>query len=155
MQLTHLILMSLLASFPRSPAARCLEQRHDAIVRDATAASAAHGVPVEILLATGFLETHLGCDRGEGGGWGAPISRTRRHAAGNAGNSASALALGYRRCGSSFGAVSHYRCGMCRCNRLVGYRPEAVIRRISALRLQPGAPAVNRSVPATRERPGT
>ena len=94
----------LLAVLPtRRPYAACLAARTPRVIADADAASRAHGVPVALLLAVGYAESHLGCARGSGGCWGAPVSRTARHTAGRASHAASALALG------------HFRCGRCVC----------------------------------------
>lgn len=121
----HALLAVLLALLP-VPAARraCIVERRAAIEHDADAASAATGVPVAVILAVAYLETHIGCAPRSGGCWGAPISPSRRGTAGRAIHSATALAWGYRACGDALGAVSHYRCGRCRCGRLVGYQPE-------------------------------
>ena len=94
---------------------RCIVARREAIASTATAAAEAHGVPVALLLSVAYLESHLGCSRGSGGCWGAPISRARRGVAGGPDRAASALALGYRRCGGTpEGAVSSFRWGLCR-----------------------------------------
>jgi hypothetical protein len=85
------------------------------IVTQADAAVAATGVPVRLLLAVGYAESHLGCAPRSGGCWGAPASRTARHTAGRASHAASALALGHRRCGTWRGALGHFRCGQCVC----------------------------------------
>lgn len=93
----------------------CILARRETIAASADAAAAAHGVPVALLLSVAYLESHLGCSRGSGGCWGAPISRTRRGVAGGPDRAASALALGYRRCGGTDeGAVSSFRWGLCR-----------------------------------------
>lgn len=125
----HLLLSILLQLLP-VPAARraCIMERRETIERDADAAAARYGVPVEVLVSIGFLETHLSCAPGSGGGWGAPISPTRRGVAGGAAHSAAALAWGYRRCTTTLGAVSHYRCGRCVCPHLIGYQPEQAVR---------------------------
>lgn len=112
----QLLFAALMAMFPHSPAVGCLRTNEAQIVVDAQAASSAYGVPAGLLYIVAFRETHVGCDAASGGNWGAPISSTRRHTAGNANSAASALALGYRACRSSWrGAVSHFRCGLCRC----------------------------------------
>jgi hypothetical protein len=80
-----------------------------------------------LLISVGTLESMLSCDPRSGGSWGAPISRTRRGVAGNSDHTASALALGYRRCHSTIGALSSFRCGLCSCHRLVGYTPETAL----------------------------
>ena len=126
----HMLLAVLLALLP-VPAARrrCIVERRATIESQADAASRTYSVPVEVLLAVGYLETHLSCAPGSGGGWGAPIAPTRRGVAGGAIHSASALAWGYRACGDMLGAVSHYRCGRCACPHLVGYQPGGQLAR--------------------------
>ena len=109
-------LAALLAVLPaRRPYAACLTARTERVIADADAASREHGVPVALLLSVGYAESHLGCARGSGGCWGAPVSRTARHTAGRASHAASALALGHRRCGTWSGALGHFRCGQCVC----------------------------------------
>lgn len=96
-------LAALLAVLPtRRPYAACLDARRAQVVADADAAARAHGVPVALLLAVGYAESHLGCARGSGGCWGARAS-----------HAASALALGHRRCGTWTGALAHFRGGRC------------------------------------------
>ena len=110
------ILYALLLLYP-GPQSRCIELRFQSIAASAMESEQLYGVPVEVFLATSFLETHLGCDPGSGGGFGAPISRSDRHTAGTAASHGSALALGLRQCGTAHGwlaAVSHYRTGRCR-----------------------------------------
>ena len=109
---------------------RCIVARREAIASTATAAAEAHGVPVALLLSVAYLESHLGCSRGSGGCWGAPISRARRGVAGGPDRAASALALGYRRCGGTpEGAVSSFRWGLCRVPvGARGYGPADVVR---------------------------
>jgi hypothetical protein len=116
----------------RVPAAEraCIVARRDTIAASATAAAEAHSIPVALLLSVAYLESHLGCSRGSGGCWGAPISRARRGVAGGADRAASALALGYRRCGGTDeGAVSSFRWGLCRVPPGAhGYGPADVLR---------------------------
>ena len=69
--------------------------------------------PVELVAAVGFAETHLGCDSGEGGNWGAPISPLQRHTAGTHMHAAVALVHGYQRCHSWDGAIMRFRTGLC------------------------------------------
>ena len=73
------VLSALLTLLP-VPAARraCIVSHRGAIGRDADAVSARYGVPVSVLLAVGYLESHLGCAPRSGGCWGAPISPRRR-----------------------------------------------------------------------------
>ena len=109
---------------------RCIVARHDTIADSATAAAEAHGIPVALLLSVAYLESHLGCSRGSGGCWGAPISRARRGVAGGPDRAASALALGYRRCGGTpEGAVASFRWGRCSVPPGArGYGPADVMR---------------------------
>jgi hypothetical protein len=60
-----------------------------------------------------FMETHLGTDDGEGGGWGAPIDAQHPHKAGTSDHAARILARGRKTCGSWEGAVSWFRSGQC------------------------------------------
>ena len=76
-------------------------------------------MPTEVLTAVGFMETHLGCDQGEGGNWGAPISATRRHVAGTPMQAAAILWHSYEVCGTWEGAARRFRTGLCR-NTMVG-----------------------------------
>ena len=115
-------LAALLAMLPASrPYRVCLDARTPRVVADADRASREHGVPVRLLLAVGYRESHLGCAPRSGGCWGAPASRTRRGSPGRASHAASALALGYRRCGTWAGAVLHFRAGVCRSVRHGAY----------------------------------
>ena len=127
-------LAALLALFAHVLHRPCLDARRDQIVRDADAASRDHHVPVALLLATGFAESHLGCAPRSGGCWGAPRDREHRRSAGRADHAASALALGQRRCGSWPGAVAHFRCGACVCSGTYPARVVGLWRRIEAQR---------------------
>jgi hypothetical protein len=71
-------------------------------------------MPTEVFATIGFMETHLGCDRGEGGNWGAPISPRQRHIAGTPLQAATALWRSYEVCGSWDGAARRFRTGLCR-----------------------------------------
>jgi hypothetical protein len=108
----------------------CILARRETIAASADAAAEAHHIPVALLLSVAYLESHLGCSRGSGGGWGAPISRARRGVAGGPASAASALALGYRRCGGTpEGAVASFRWGLCRVPPGArGYGPATVMR---------------------------
>ena len=107
----------LLAALPvRRPHRGCIDTRRVDIVTQADAAVAATGVPVRLLLAVGYAESHLGCAPRSGGCWGAPASRTARHTAGRASHAASALALGHRRCGRCVCAGNY----VARVSRLAG-----------------------------------
>lgn len=74
-------------------------------------------VQPEVLFVVGFIETHLGCDANEGGGWGVPISRNRRHTAGPPVYAAMILNRGLEVCGNIHGAVHRFRTGLCRHRR--------------------------------------
>ena len=68
----------------------------------------------EVLVAVAFSETHLGCDAGEGGGWGAPVDRQHRHTAGTHLHAAAVLARGMEVCrGDELSAVRRFRTGLC------------------------------------------
>lgn len=129
---TAAILAMLLVLRPHSPAQSCIDRRHDEIVEMATRSSTAYQVPVALLLVVGFNETHLGCDAGEGGGWGAPIDAEHRQTAGTSDSAASALALGHRECRTWLGAVSHFRCGRCSTCPAAqpGYTARGALRRV-------------------------
>lgn len=139
--MTARVLLAVLLALLPVPAARraCIVARRDNIERQADAAARATGVPVAVLIAVGFLETHLSCAPGSGGGWGAPISPTRRGVAGGAAQSAAALAWGYQRCGTMLGAISHYRSGRCHAPHLVGYQPAQAVDLVDRLTLAAGA----------------
>ena len=121
-------LVALLAAYPHLAHRACVEARAPQIAADADDAAARYSVPVATLLAVAVLESHLGCAPRSGGCWGAPVSRTRRQTAGRADHAASALALGFRRCGSWPGAVSHFRWGRCARGGHAGYGPDDVWR---------------------------
>lgn len=121
-------IVGLLATHPHLAHRACIERRASQIAADADAAATRYGVPVAVLLSVAVLESHLGCAPHSGGCWGAPISRTRRQTAGRADHAASALALGYRRCRTDEGAVSHFRWGVCRRATHAGYGPDDVLR---------------------------
>ena len=70
-------------------------------------------MPMEMIATIGFMETHLGCDYGEGGNWGAPLSPTQRHMAGTPFQAATALWHGYEHCHTWEGAARRFRTGLC------------------------------------------
>lgn len=121
MTLATLLFNALLAIFPNAPTMPCLLARHDALIAQVEASAERYQVPVGLMLSVAFVETHISCDRASYGNFGAPISRTQRHTAGNADSEASALAMGHRRCHTWEGAVSSFRCGMCVCPRNMNY----------------------------------
>lgn len=126
--MTRALLLALLAIFHRTPHMACLARHADSIVRRAEAARVEHAVPPGVLLSVGFLESHLGCAPGSGGNWGAPVSSRHRHTAGTSDHAARSLATGYRVCGTWGGALGWFRCGRCRCPRMVGYDPDFAAR---------------------------
>jgi len=142
MHTTQLILAVLLSMFrPPADVRARLDARQEQIVTQATEAAAAHGIPVGLLLFVGFAETHLGTDRAEGGGWGAPVSPVRRHTAGTADHAARALAHSYLVCHSWRGAVARFRTGLCTApHRLPGYTPEYAIRVVARMYQRAGVP---------------
>lgn len=71
-------------------------------------------MPTELMASIGLMETHLGCDRGEGGNWGAPISSTQRHVAGTPMHAVRALWRSYQVCHTWDGAARRFRTGLCR-----------------------------------------
>lgn len=117
----ELILSLILEFYPHMSGnnRRCIEAHQDRIlqqVHEATNAPLIEGappIPPEVLMVVGFVETHLGCDEGEGGNWGAPIDADHRHAAGTHMHAAYSLARGYVRCGSWDGAIMRFRTGLC------------------------------------------
>jgi hypothetical protein len=106
------LLLSLFPVVPARARAR-IEARRATITAAVERAEREHGVPPGVLLVVGYGETHLGTDDGEGGNWGAPISRARRHTAGTPDHAARSLARSYRVCGSWRRAISRFRCGLC------------------------------------------
>jgi hypothetical protein len=133
------VLAAILAIFPFMSGNNraCIEDRRVRIEQQLAETTAA-GVPIEIMAAVGFMETHLGCDRGEGGGWGAPIDRLHRHTPGTHMDAAQSLVTGYRECGTWDGAVMRFRSGMCRTQQPYAVRyvrlVNALARRIEAHR---------------------
>ena len=126
----------------------CIEDRHDVIARQVDETARAYPrVRPEVMVAVAFAETHLGCDAGEGGGWGAPIDRQHRHTAGTHLHAAAVLARGMEVCrGDELSAVRRFRTGLCDPRRqstspIVGRVGERYGRRVVALaeRLQRAA----------------
>jgi hypothetical protein len=116
MTISQLFLAALLEMFPYMSGNNrvCMVRNFNSIANVAEEARRDLGVPPAVLLTVGFLETHNGCDQGEGGNWGAPISPTQRHTAGSPRQAAVALQHGFERCGSWVGAISRFRSGSCR-----------------------------------------
>ena len=109
------IIIALLNIFPFMSGGNraCIQRRQEAIVEALHEASNL-GVPVEVITAVGFRETHLGCDAGEGGNWGAPIDPQHRHTAGTHMHAAQALMTGFEVCRTWDGAIRRFRTGECR-----------------------------------------
>ena len=89
-----------------------------------------------LMVAVAFSETHLGCDRNEGGNWGAPISRYRRHVAGTHLHAARILSRSMTVCrGDELSAARRFRTGLCNpiqtsSSPIVGRVGEAYGRRV-------------------------
>ena len=123
------IIAALLSLYPRSPAARCLDALRPAIVAALTEAHRAHpDVPLGLLAAIGWHESHLGCARASGGCWGSPVDSRHRHTAGTPTDAARDLAHALRACGSTVGAIARFRGGSCRPGRHTAY-----VARVAAL----------------------
>lgn len=114
-ELVGALLSALIAVLPPipHPQRERIQLQKEMIVSMATASSARYRVPPSVLLVVGFMETHLGTDDGEGGGWGAPIDAQHPHIAGTSDHAAQVLARGRKVCGSWQGAVSWFRSGKC------------------------------------------
>lgn len=120
------VVLALLLAFPHTPARACLVARQEAIVVALTEALAQYPtVPPEVLAAVAFAETHVGCDAGESGGWGAPISATRRSTAGTHLHAASILAASFVACGGVRWepALRRFNTGLCAHSRRTGVSP--------------------------------
>jgi hypothetical protein len=117
--LLHKVVSSLLAALIAilppipHPQRERIQLQRESIVSMAAASSARYGVPPSVLLVVAFMETHLGTDDGEGGGWGAPIDAQHPHKAGTSDDAARILARGRKQCGCWRGAVSWFRSGKC------------------------------------------
>lgn len=152
MQIFQLLLSAILSIFPHMSGNNraCIERNFDDIAMVAEAAERDMGVPPAVILAVGFLETHLGCDQGEGGNWGAPISRTRRHTAGTPAQAALALSHGYQVCHTWVGAISRFRSGQCRIPARMANYPRNAINLINRMSRVAGVPS---PIPAPVVRP--
>ena len=136
------LVTAVLALFPVMSGANraCIEARRARIAQQIEETARAYPrVRASVLVAVAFSETHLGCDYGEGGGWGAPIDRHHRHTAGTHLHAAAVLARSLEVCGGDeLGAVRRFRTGLCDPRRqsssaLVGRVGEAYGRRVLAL----------------------
>jgi hypothetical protein len=79
----------------------------------ASVAEQDRGVPAGVILVVGTLETHCGCDRNEGGNWGAPIDSRHRHIAGTSDTAARILEHSLDACGTWMRAIGRFRSGLC------------------------------------------
>lgn len=136
MTIAQLLLTALLHMFPYMSGNNraCIERNFDSIAQVAEAAERDNAVPAAVILSVGFLETHLGCDVGEGGNWGAPISAARRHVAGTPAQAARVLERSFTVCETWNGAISRFRSGLCHIpQRMHNYPVTAmrIVRRIS------------------------
>lgn len=116
----EIVLAAILAIFPRMSHhnRQCIVRDHDRIVHQLQDIpnAVSEGMtppPTEIVAAIGFIETHLGCDVGEGGNWGAPRSRSERHRAGTHRHAIRALSRSYNVCGTWEGAINRFHTGLC------------------------------------------
>lgn len=124
------VLAAILAIYPHARSRECLRLRADRISMGADAAARERGIPVQLLMAVGFFESRLGCDRASGGSWGSPIDRNHRGVAGTPWHTARDLETSLRVCGgATLRAVSRFRCGLCSCRgvTVVGYTPRDVV----------------------------
>lgn len=154
MTIAQLLLTALLQLFPYMSHNNraCIVRNFDSIAEVAEAAERDNGVPAAIMLSVGFLETHLGCDRNEGGNWGAPISPTRRHVAGAPRQAAVALQHGFERCGSWVGAISRFRSGRCRIPRSMASYPRTALSIMNRISTNAGVAIPANLYPPTRHR---
>lgn len=130
--------MAFITLFPHSPARQCIYERREHIVEVLDASRAAYpDMPIEVIATVGFLETHLGCARNEGGGWGAPIDIHHRHTAGTPMHAARALWRSYEVCNHDWEAAARrFRTGLCG-NTPIGTRYGRLMVRVSRnLRLE-------------------
>lgn len=114
------ILIAILGIFPHMSGhnRQCIVRNQAHIVRQLEEVSqpvepGAPVPPTELTAAVAFAETHLGCDHGEGGNWGAPISAARRHVAGTHLSAVRILSRSYQVCGNWDQAVMRFRTGLC------------------------------------------
>lgn len=117
---------------------QCIAARREAIIAQAAEAADLHQIPVELLLVTGYLESHLGCAN-LSGGWGVRLPRALRTASQphlHVVRAASALAFGYRRCRTELGALAHFRYGRCAtpAQHEAGYTPEFALGLLTRVR---------------------
>jgi len=142
MTTSELVLAALLHLFPHMSHNNraCIEANRDHIVRVAEEGLRDHGVPPLVMISVGFMETHLGCDVGEGGNWGAPISRAERHRAGTPGQAAQALQTSREVCGTWLGAISRFKSGLCRIPPSMTFYTRGTLRLMNRLSRETGLP---------------
>lgn len=133
MSIYQILIVSLLNLYMSGNNRACIQANQVQIASVLQDGEQNHGVPPLVLLSVGFMETHLGCDAGEGGNWGAPISRLNRHRAGTPAQAAMALQASYRACGTWLGAISRFRSGLCRIPRGMAHYPRGVVRLMTML----------------------
>lgn len=140
MKIVEMLLSALLALYP-GPNSEAIE-RNRVFIADQLVAAETIGVPPSLMIAVGFLETHLGTDYGEGGNWGAPAPGPDRSIAGTPQHAARALVRSFHVCGDRWqGGISRYRCGRCACGRsLVGYTTGYALHLAARLHEQTGLP---------------
>lgn len=107
-------LAALLALYPHALHRERIIAARESIAQRLSDGETVNGVPVSVLLAVAWHESHLGFARGSGGCWGAPINAAHRLTAGTSVNAARVLARGHTYCrGSWRGAVGFFRSGVC------------------------------------------
>lgn len=135
------IITAILAIYPHMSHnnRQCIEQRRVRIEAQLDEAFVRYAdIPREVLASVAFAETHLGCDAGEGGNWGAPISPHARHTAGTHMHAVQALHRGLDVCGTLDGAIQRFRVGFCTPRRQtsrrdVWARAESYLARVRGL----------------------
>lgn len=116
-----LVALALLALYPHMSGRNraCVARQAPRISRQLAELTTPHlegaeAPPTPLIAAIGFLESHLGCDAGEGGGWGAPVSRRQRHIAGTHHHAAVILERSWLICGRDWQrAVTRFHSGLC------------------------------------------
>lgn len=143
----QLLLLALLHFYPHMSGNNraCIEQRQTAIVQAVETAERDYGVPPAVLLAVGLSETHLGCDPGEGGNWGAPIDARHRHTPGTANTAARILQRGMQVCPQHtwLASISRFRSGFCTIPRSMAGYPRTVLWNITRFSQNAGIPVPN------------
>lgn len=107
-------LAALLALYPHGLYRQRILAARESISQRLSDAENTLGVPVPVLLAVAWNESHLGFAPGSGGCWGAPINAAHRLTAGTSVHAARVLARGRTYCrGSWRGAIGFFRSGVC------------------------------------------